>query len=221
MTTLDRSGALALCLTLTARHRTHANHDAVPTTELSFVDATEPVPGEARQVIRFWRDAGPARWFAKDAAFDATFRRTFLAAYEAAAGGRLEHWRATPQGALALLLLVDQFPRNAFRDTPRMYATDVLARAVADTAIARGHDRAVEDELRLFFYLPFAHSEELADQERSVELCRSLRADDLRHAEGHRDIIRRFGRFPHRNPILGRAMTGAEQDYLDRGGFAG
>jgi uncharacterized protein (DUF924 family) len=119
------------------------------------------------------------------------------------------------------VVLADQFPRNAFRGTPRMYATDDLARTIADAAIARGHDLGVEDALRLFFYLPFAHSEQLADQERSVALCRSLRADDLRHAEGHRDIIRRFGRFPHRNPIVGRTMTAAEQDYLDRGGFAG
>ena len=122
---------------------------------------------------------------------------------------------------MALVLLLDQFPRNAFRGTPRMYATDDLGRDVADAAIASGHDGAVESSLRLFFYLPFAHSERLADQDRSVALCRSLDLKSLRHAEGHRDIVRRFGRFPHRNPILGRTMTAAEQEYLDHCGFAG
>lgn len=221
MTTLNqRNAALGLCLALGARRESAApgaSHGTTPRTAL----AAEPVPGEARQVIAFWRTAGPAMWFAKDPAFDAAFRDAFLAAHEAAAGGALAHWRATPDGALALVVLLDQFPRNAFRGTPRMYATDELARTVADASIARGHDEAVDADLRLFLYLPFAHSERLADQEHSVALCRALPADDLRHAEGHRDIIRRFGRFPHRNGILGRPMTVAEREYLDAGGFAG
>ena len=130
-------------------------------------------------------------------------------------------WLATPDGALALVLLLDQFPRNAFRGTPRMYATDALAREVTAAAIDAGHDRAVEPQMQLFFYLPFGHSEDLADQERSVALARRLGQPILSHAEGHRDIIRRFGRFPHRNPILGRTMRPEEQQFLDEGGYAG
>ena len=122
---------------------------------------------------------------------------------------------------MALVILLDQFPRNSFRNTPRMYATDAMARKIADAALKAGHDQAVEPALRLFFYLPFGHSENLADQDRSVALNESLGDPNLSHAKRHRDIIRRFGRFPHRNPILGRAMTPEEQHYLDEGGYAG
>lgn len=178
-------------------------------------------PADASAVIDFWREAGPARWFAKDPAFDRRFRERFLSLHVAAAGGELAGWLATPNGALALLLLLDQFPRNAFRGTPRMYASDAVARDVAAAAIGAGHDGAFPTELRLFFYLPFGHSENLADQERSVALNRRLGQPDVSHAERHRDIVRRFGRFPHRNPILGRTMTQQEQRFLDEGGYAG
>ena len=127
----------------------------------------------------------------------------------------------TPDGALALVLLLDQFPRNAFRGSPRMFATDATARAIAAVAISAGHDQQVDPELRTFLYIPFAHSEHLADQERSVALCRGLGERDLAHAEHHCEIVRRFGRFPHRNPILGRAMRPEEQRFLDEGGYAG
>lgn len=172
-------------------------------------------------IVEFWRAAGPNLWFAKDPDFDRAFRDRFLQQHEAAARGALAAWMARPEGALALLLLLDQFPRNAFRGTPRMYATDVLARQTAERAIAAGHDQAIEPELRLFVYLPFAHSETFADQERSVALVRRLGQPHLSHAEGHRDIVRTFGRFPHRNPILGRVMTPDEQQFLDAGGYAG
>ena len=119
------------------------------------------------------------------------------------------------------MILLDQFPRNAFRGTPRMYATDPLARMLANDAIRRGHDREIEPALRVFMYLPFGHSENLADQERSVELVRHLGQPNLSHAEGHRDIVRRFGRFPHRNKILSRETRPEEQRFLDEGGFAG
>jgi uncharacterized protein (DUF924 family) len=122
---------------------------------------------------------------------------------------------------LALVLLLDQFPRNAFRGTSRMFASDAMAREVASAAIDAGHDRAVEAGLQVFFYLPFAHSENLADQERSVALNLRLGEPGLSDAEGNRLIVKRFGRFPHRNPILGRAMTPEEQLFLDEGGFAG
>jgi uncharacterized protein (DUF924 family) len=181
-----------------------------------------PIPlAEAAAVVGFWREAGPGLWFAKDDDFDRRFRERFLSLYEAAARGELTGWPATPEGALALMVLLDQFPRNAFRGTPRMYATDALARDIANAAIEAGHDRAVDAQLQLFFYLPLGHSENLADQERSVALARRLGQPSLSHAEGHRDIIRRFGRFPHRNPILGRTMRPEEQEFLDNGGFPG
>lgn len=179
------------------------------------------MPDEARAVIAFWRTAGPALWFAKNDAFDERFRDRFLAAHEAAARGELADWAMSADGALALVILLDQFPRNAFRGTARMYTTDGHARFVAEAAIKAGYDHAVESDVAKFFYLPFAHSERFVDQERSVALTRRLGEPDLSHALGHRDIIRRFGRFPHRNPILGRSMTHEEQHYLDNGGFKG
>ena len=172
-------------------------------------------------VIAFWSEAGPSRWFAKDEAFDRRFRNAFINEHEAACRGELDHWQRTPGGALALVLLLDQFPRNAFRGTPRMYASDAMALRLAEVAIAAGHDRHIDADLRLFLYLPFAHSESLAQQERSVALCRALGAENLAHARGHRDIVKRFGRFPHRNVILGREMTAEEQRFLDAGGYAG
>ena len=172
-------------------------------------------------IVQFWRDAGPKMWFAKDADFDRRFRDRFLELHEAAAHGEFMDWLATTEGALALVLLLDQYPRNCFRDTPRMYATDALACRVADSAIAAGHDRAVADELAVFFYLPFGHSETLTDQERCVALAVRLGEPNLGRAQHHRDIVRRFGRFPHRNVILGRTTTAEEQRYLDEGGYKG
>jgi uncharacterized protein (DUF924 family) len=178
-------------------------------------------PARARAVVDFWRAAGPALWFAKDDAFDRRFRERFLAEHAAATRGELAGWPATAEGALALVILLDQFPRNAFRGTPRMYATDGHARLIANAAIEANHDQAFDGSLAKFFYLPFAHSEDLADQERSVALARRLGEPDLSHAQRHREIIRRFGRFPHRNPILGRSMTPEEQHYLENGGYKG
>ena len=144
-----------------------------------------------------------------------------MTAHEAAARGDFDGWLATPEGALALLLLLDQFPRNAFRGTPRMYATDAAARRVTTAAVDVGHDRHMPEELRTFFYLPFGHSEDLGDQERCVALCRHLGPPDSTSSERHRDIVRRFGRFPHRNSILGRNMMPEEETFLDQGGYAG
>jgi uncharacterized protein (DUF924 family) len=168
-----------------------------------------------------WREAGPSRWFRKDDAFDHEFRERFLAAHEAAARGELDGWAASAEGALALCILLDQFPRNAFRGTPRMFATDAKARAVARAAVHSGQDRQVDEEMRQFFYLPFMHSEDVADQDVCVELTSRIGTDSLRYAQMHRDIIRRFGRFPHRNEVLGRASTPAEREFLAGGGFAG
>jgi uncharacterized protein (DUF924 family) len=188
--------------------------------ELRLANAKAPIAAAA-DVVEFWRQAGPSMWFAKDADFDRRFREAFLRAHEAATRGDLDGWLATADGALALVLLLDQFPRNAFRGTPRMYASDATARRIAAAAIEVGHDRQVPPELRIFLYLPFAHSEDISDQERSVALCRLLGPPNSNNSERHRDIVRRFGRFPHRNPILGRTMTEAEQDFLDHGGYAG
>jgi uncharacterized protein (DUF924 family) len=176
---------------------------------------------DALKVVEFWRDAGPAKWFAKDAQFDARFRERFLREHEAAARGELAVWQSTPEGALALVILLDQFPRNAFRGTTRMYDTDAMARKIAITAFAAGYDQKLPRELQKFFVLPFAHSEDLADQERAVALARRISPDDLAHAEHHRDIVRRFGRFPHRNAILKRESTPEEKAYLANGGYAG
>jgi uncharacterized protein (DUF924 family) len=174
------------------------------------------------EILAFWRAAGPTKWFAKDPAFDAEVTRRFLSTYEAAAAGQLVAWEADAERALALLIVLDQFPRNMFRNSPRAYAADALARAVADRAIARHFDQRVSMPERNFFYLPFSHSEDLADQERCVALCRaSGDAEALKWAEIHADIIRRFGRFPYRNSVLGRTTTRAEQEFLAGGGFAG
>ena len=174
-----------------------------------------------QHVVRFWEQAGPQRWFRRDAAFDAQFRDRFLAVHESAATGALDHWAAAAEGALALVLLLDQFPRNAFRGTPRVYATDSQARAAADTAIRAGFDRIVPQPLRQFFYLPFMHSEQLEDLERCIALNEELGGEPLRYARHHRDIVARFGRFPHRNALLGRTSTPQEDRFLAEGGFGG
>jgi uncharacterized protein (DUF924 family) len=176
----------------------------------------------AQDVVAFWRAAGPDRWFEKDDAFDAACRERFLATYEAAARGDLPEWETTPDGSLATVLLLDQFPRNMFRGSRRVYATDPAAVLAAERAIEKGHDREVDPSLRRFFYLPFTHAEELALQERSVSLNRGLSdPDTLRWAVHHRDIIARFGRFPHRNALLGRESTAEEAAFLTEGGFKG
>ncbi|ALY86965.1 DUF924 family protein [Pseudomonas aeruginosa] len=174
----------------------------------------------ASQVVQWW-SAAQRDWFSHAPDFDRRFRARFLRAHHRAAAGELNHWSSTAEGALALLVLLDQFPRNAFRGTAHMYATDFLARNVARAAVNAGLDAQVDPALRLFFYLPFAHSEDPADQRLSVMLNRRLGQPWLDHALGHQAIVERFGRFPHRNILLGRSTTAAEQAFLDQGGFAG
>jgi uncharacterized protein (DUF924 family) len=173
------------------------------------------------EIIKFWRDAGPGKWFDKDARFDATFHDHFRDAHFAAARREYDAWAAKSESALALMLLLDQFPRNCFRGTGHMYATDSLARMFANRALVEGHDQQVEEALRIFFYLPFMHSEDIADQDRAYQLTEPLGGLSLESAEEHRDIIHRFGRFPHRNFILGRETTLEEQKFLSDGGFSG
>lgn len=176
----------------------------------------------ATKVVEFWTNAGPQKWFTRDAAFDTQFRDLFLDEHHAAAKRAREHWLTTAEGALALMILLDQFPRNCFRDTAHSYATDGLARHYAMRAVEEGLDLQLVPKLRAFIYLPFEHSEDPQDQERSVAMFDALGDKQyLQYAELHRDIIRRFGRFPHRNAVLGRMPTPEELDYLAEGGFSG
>ncbi|MFB9979531.1 DUF924 family protein [Mesorhizobium kowhaii] len=175
----------------------------------------------ALSVTKFWRDAGEDAWFEKNEAFDADFRNRFLDLHYAAARRECDDWSAHAEGSLALMILLDQFPRNCFRATGHMYATDPLARYFAAKAIAAGHDLALDEDVRVFLYLPYEHSELLADQHISVELTRARAEPYLKYAVEHRDIIENFGRFPHRNRMLGRETTPHEQGFLDGGGFSG
>ena len=184
------------------------------------------MPALPIDVIGYWQAAGPAKWFAHVPAFDEAIRLRFEPVHHAAARGEYAGWAASPDGALALLLLLDQFPRNLYRGSAHAYATDPLARFVAGKALAAAFDQAVDAVLRPFFYLPFEHSEALPDQDRSVALCEAHDAATgdvatLKWAVMHRAIIQRFGRFPHRNAALGRLTTAEEQAWLEDGGFAG
>ena len=173
----------------------------------------------AAEVVRFWRQAGMQAWFNGGEAFDRQCEALFLAAHLAAARREHEDWLDSAEGALALLLLLDQIPRNVFRGSGHAFASDGLARHYAERALAAGHDAAFEPELRAFFYLPFEHSEDLADQQRSVALFEVLGNQTYtQYALEHRRVIERFGRFPHRNRALGRINTAEEQAWLAAGG---
>lgn len=175
----------------------------------------------AGEIVRFWRDAGPKAWFVKNETFDGRCR-AFENDHHAAARRELAHWEGDAEGALALVLLLDQLPRNMFRNNPHAYATDILAQGVAARAIDRRFDAAMDSALRVFFYLPFEHAEDLPLQERCVTLTEGLGdAEYTKYAILHRDIIARFGRFPHRNAVLGRKSTPDELQFLAEGGFAG
>ena len=181
---------------------------------------------DPRALLEFWfSDYARPLWFEKNAEFDAELTRRFANQQRAAADGHLAVWEAAPESALALVLLLDQLPRNLFRNSPRAFASDADARAVAGRAIAHGFDRDVPLDRRIFFYLPYEHSELLSDQDRSVALFRAWVGahgpdpseklkEQLWYAERHQEIIRRFGRFPHRNQALGRPATEAEIEFL-------
>ncbi|MDQ3039111.1 MAG: DUF924 family protein [Pseudomonadota bacterium] len=169
-------------------------------------------------VIDFWRDAGPGKWFNGGAAFDDACRQRFGDAHMAAARREFDGWMHTSNGALALLLLLDQIPRNIFRGSGHAFATDGLALHHATQAVEAGLDVQVDADLRAFLYLPFEHCEDMAMQDRSVELMATLSDELLKYGHAHRDVIKRFGRFPHRNAALGRTSTPQEQAWLDAGG---
>ena len=173
----------------------------------------------AGALLAFWRDAGMGKWFRGGEAFDAECRTRWLDAHLAAARREFDDWLDDAEGALALVLLLDQIPRNVFRKSGHAFATDPLALHYAGRAIDAGFDAQVDPSLRFFFYLPFEHSEAIADQDRAVELFTALgNTDLLGYANAHRDVIVRFGRFPHRNRALGRDSTPEEQAWLEAGG---
>lgn len=179
----------------------------------------EAADGQRDAVLRFWfEEHGSEDWFKKSDEFDAKIRDRFLSVYEAAAAGRLDGWRETAPGCLALILVLDQFPRNLFRNDPRAFATDAAARDVTRHVLGRGFDTApdVAEERRIFFYMPLEHSEDLADQQHCLDLVRERigNANYIGYAEGHLRVIERFGRFPHRNAVLGRENTVEEAAYL-------
>jgi uncharacterized protein (DUF924 family) len=171
-------------------------------------------------VVAFWKEAGQQKWYAKDEAFDREFRDAGRALHRAAAARELDGWMDAAEGALALMILLDQYPRNSYRGTGHQFATDGLALMLAKQAWGRAYPQTFEPDLRQFFVTPFEHSEALAEQDEAVRLSADM-PEVLKYAHIHRDIIVRFGRFPHRNKALGRDTTEQEQEFLDQGGFSG
>lgn len=176
----------------------------------------------AKDVLDFWKKAGKEKWFDKDKNFDSEIISRFLETYELAASGGLDHWADDAQSCLALIIVLDQFPRNMFRNDPRAFAADPKALEIAAIARDRNYAPQTDKELQAFLFMPFMHSENLSDQKESVALQTAHGGpENVKAAKWHLEIIERFGRFPHRNPVLGRTMTDEEQVYLDEGGFKG
>jgi len=176
--------------------------------------------GTALELLAFWLPAGPQKWFARSDDFDSLCRE-WLPVREHARGGAYTDWQGTAAGSLALIILLDQIPRNALRGSADQFATDDMALAAADRAVEAGHDRAYPMPLKNFFYLPYQHAEALAAQERGLDLYRAAGDKECYYwALVHADAVRRFGRFPHRNALLGRETTAQERAYLETGGFA-
>lgn len=174
-------------------------------------------------VLEFWAGIGSKGWWTKNPEVDAQIRQRFGQLHQDACDGRLDDWAQTPDGALALIIVLDQFSRNLFRSSPKAFEQDEKALKIAKFAINKGQDKQANPTLRLFFYLPFEHSEKLKDQEQSLRLLETFNdsPDFMKAVIEHHDIINRFGRFPHRNEVLGRETTAEEQAYLDGGGFKG
>lgn len=186
---------------------------------MSVAPASIPAPED---VIAFWMDAGPKRWFSKDTAFDDAIRARFGDAVAAARGGAYDHWAESRAGRLALVILLDQFSRNLYRDSPLAFAADAKALSLARQAIAAGDFEVLPKDQAQWLMLPFEHHEGMAEQDYAVALCEKLGDTELlKYAHVHRDIIRDFGRFPHRNGVLGRKTTPEERAFLDEGGFKG
>jgi uncharacterized protein (DUF924 family) len=177
-------------------------------------------PAEAQAVLDFWFvESGPEKWYVKDEAFDGEIRERFGPVYRRAYDGELGDWIESPEGCLALVIVLDQFPRNMFRDDPRAFGTDAHARILLQYALDKGFDKALDSRQRQFLYMPLQHSENWRDQEMSVKLNATLGNDGvLKFARAHKDIIDRFGRFPHRNAVLGRGSTAEETEFLAQPG---
>lgn len=178
----------------------------------------------SNEILEFWLDElSPADWYREDAALDAKIRQRFEATWTRAAQGALAQWLTYPSGALAYIILTDQFPRNMFRGEARAFSTDRAALAAAKCAIDKGWDLKIDEPARQFFYLPLMHSENLCDQERCVRLMLERMpetgAANLLHARAHREVIRQFGRFPYRNTALARATTAQEAEYVAAGSY--
>ena len=178
---------------------------------------------EATEVLRFWFKRDRKAWFEKNPAFDEEIRQRFLPLYELGAAGKLDAWKQAPASCLALVVLLDQFARNMFRGSPKAFAADPQARDAACTILDNAWDKAMTPDERMFAYLPFEHSESMADQDRSCALFAPLNAfpetsDAVEYSEKHRAIVKRFGRFPHRNAALGRESTPEEIEFLKQPG---
>ena len=171
---------------------------------------------EPNEVIEFWLDAGRNKWFGQDDSFGKNIHEKFFRLWQTALSGRLREWQKTDEGLLALALIFDQFPRKMFHNDPRAFCSDHDALKIARLAVKNDADKRIGKDLRGFFYMPFEHSEKLSDQEQSIELFKSLNDQDLlTEAEIRHDIIKRFGRFPQRNKIVGRKTKPDEQAFLD------
>lgn len=176
------------------------------------------------EVLDYWLgELGPEGWYAGGAELDEQIRERFGDLWQAAADGGLDHWVDGPAGTLAFLVVTDQFPRNMWRGSAKAFSTDAMALAAARSAIDAGWDLAVPEPERQFFYLPFMHSEQLADQQACIGLMDERMPEtgesNQLHARAHAEIIRRFGRFPYRNAAFGRDTTAEEQAFLDGGGY--
>lgn len=173
-------------------------------------------------VIKFWSDAGSKKWYVKDDAFDAEIAEKFGAAHDGAKAGQYDDWQETAQGAMALLILLDQMARNLFRNSHKAFEADAKALGVAKNALERKFDEEIEGVMRQWFYMPLMHSEAMSDQELCCEITKRVGLEGTyEFAVIHADIIRQFGRFPHRNEILGRTSSADELAFLAKGGFAG
>jgi uncharacterized protein (DUF924 family) len=179
------------------------------------------VDSEAAEVIEFWRSIGEDGWFRRNADVDAQIRSRFGKLHDRAVAGALQGWLDNPQSCLALIIVLDQFSRNMFRDDARAFAADHQALAAANHALAAGYHLQVDRKLADFLFMPLMHSESIVDQQRCVALFHAYSPGSLAYAIQHRDIIARFGRFPHRNAVLGRPVSPAERAFLDAGGFKG
>jgi len=169
-----------------------------------------------QDILKFWfEECEEKSWWVKDPKFDAMLRDRFGALVEQAAAGDLDNWAETAEGARAFIILLDQFTRSIYRDSPKAFDADDKARAMARRAIAKGFDKGLDMHQRVFMYMPFEHSEDIADQDESCRLIGEIGSENyLKFAHAHRDIIVKFGRYPHRNAVMGRENTRAEEDYL-------